>query len=121
VPGQLLVQGGPDDGLGQHLQQPVRTGQGQPPHLRHPHQLAGSVGLGRFCLVVNGFVLGTASSVAAISGSFPSGLPPGVSSRMHRYFLSPDWIDAGARGTFMVGCRITSSVRNPRLSEWMQT
>jgi hypothetical protein len=29
-------------------------------------------------------VLGTASSVAAMSGSGPSGLPPGVSSRIHR-------------------------------------
>jgi hypothetical protein len=65
-------------------------------------------------------VLGTASSVAAISGSFPSGLPPGVSSRIDRYFHSPDWIDAGARGTFVADCRITSSVRAPWLSEWMQ-
>ncbi|MDP9695375.1 UNVERIFIED_ORG: hypothetical protein J2X79_002952 [Arthrobacter globiformis] len=31
-----------------------------------------------------------------------------------------DWIDAGARGTFVTGCRITSSVRAPWLSEWMQ-
>jgi hypothetical protein len=55
-----------------------------------------------------------------MSGSFPSGLPPGVSSRIDRYFHSPDWIDAGARETFVADCRITSSVRNPRLSEWMQ-
>jgi DNA-binding LacI/PurR family transcriptional regulator len=101
-------------------QQPVRTGQGQPPLLRYPHQFAGSVGLGRFCLVVNGLVLGTASSVAAISGSFPSGLPPGVSSRIDGYFHSPDRIDAGARGTFVADCRITSSVRAPWLSEWKQ-
>jgi thiamine pyrophosphate-dependent acetolactate synthase large subunit-like protein len=31
-----------------------------------------------------------------------------------------DWIDAGARGTFVADCRITSSVRAPWLSEWMQ-
>ena len=31
-----------------------------------------------------------------------------------------DWLDAGARGTFVADCRITSSVRAPRLSEWMQ-
>ena len=30
-----------------------------------------------------------------------------------------DWIDAGARGTFVAACRITSSVRAPWLSEWM--
>jgi thiamine pyrophosphate-dependent acetolactate synthase large subunit-like protein len=30
-----------------------------------------------------------------------------------------DWIDAGARGTFVADCRITSSVRAPWLSEWM--
>jgi hypothetical protein len=43
-----------------------------------------------------------------------------VSSRIHRYFHSPDWIDAGARGTFVADCRITSSVRTPWLSQWMQ-
>jgi hypothetical protein len=43
-----------------------------------------------------------------------------VPSRIDRYFHSPDWIDAGARGTFVAGCRITSSVRTPWLSEWMQ-
>ncbi len=31
-----------------------------------------------------------------------------------------DWIDAGAHGTFVADCRITSSVRAPWLSEWMQ-
>jgi thiamine pyrophosphate-dependent acetolactate synthase large subunit-like protein len=30
-----------------------------------------------------------------------------------------DWIDAGAKGTFVVDCRITSSVRAPWMSEWM--
>ena len=30
-----------------------------------------------------------------------------------------DWIDAGAKGTFVADCRITSSVRAPWLSEWM--
>ncbi|VXC53492.1 TPP-requiring enzyme co-localized with fatty acid metabolic genes [Arthrobacter sp. 9AX] len=30
-----------------------------------------------------------------------------------------DWIDAGAQGTFMADCRITSSVRAPWLTEWM--
>ena len=30
-----------------------------------------------------------------------------------------DWIGAGARGTFVADCRITSSVRAPWLSEWM--
>jgi hypothetical protein len=65
-------------------------------------------------------VLGTASGVAVISGSFPSGLPPGAPSRIHRYFHSTDWIDAGDTGTFVADCRITSSVRTPWLSEWMQ-
>lgn len=31
-----------------------------------------------------------------------------------------DWIDAGAHGTFVADCRITSSIRAPWLSEWMQ-
>jgi hypothetical protein len=31
-----------------------------------------------------------------------------------------EWIDAGARGTFVAVCRITSSVRAPWLSEWMK-
>lgn len=31
-----------------------------------------------------------------------------------------DWIDDGAKGTFVADCRITSSVRAPWLSEWMQ-
>jgi len=31
-----------------------------------------------------------------------------------------DWIDDGARGTFVADCRITSSVRAPWLSEWMK-
>ncbi|WP_427136291.1 thiamine pyrophosphate-binding protein [Pseudarthrobacter sp. S9] len=31
-----------------------------------------------------------------------------------------DWIDAGAKGTFVADCRITSSVRAPWLSEWME-
>ncbi|MDQ1057293.1 thiamine pyrophosphate-dependent acetolactate synthase large subunit-like protein [Arthrobacter globiformis] len=31
-----------------------------------------------------------------------------------------DWIDAGANGTFVADCRITSSVRAPWLSEWMK-
>ncbi|MET3809384.1 thiamine pyrophosphate-binding protein [Arthrobacter sp. UYEF3] len=31
-----------------------------------------------------------------------------------------NWIDAGAKGTFVADCRITSSVRAPWLSEWMQ-
>ncbi|MDP9998315.1 hypothetical protein [Pseudarthrobacter sulfonivorans] len=31
-----------------------------------------------------------------------------------------DWIDAGAKGTFVADCRVTSSVRAPWLSEWMQ-
>lgn len=30
-----------------------------------------------------------------------------------------DWIDAGANGTFVADCRITSSVRAPWPSEWM--
>jgi thiamine pyrophosphate-dependent acetolactate synthase large subunit-like protein len=30
-----------------------------------------------------------------------------------------DWIDAGANGTFVADCRITSTVRAPWLSEWM--
>jgi len=30
-----------------------------------------------------------------------------------------DWIDAGARGTFVADCRITSSIRAPWLTEWM--
>ncbi|MGN8131752.1 thiamine pyrophosphate-binding protein [Paenarthrobacter sp. 22069] len=30
-----------------------------------------------------------------------------------------EWIDAGARGTFVADCRITSSVRAPWLTEWM--
>ncbi|WP_285245833.1 thiamine pyrophosphate-binding protein [Pseudarthrobacter sp. fls2-241-R2A-127] len=30
-----------------------------------------------------------------------------------------DWIDAGAHGTFVADCRITSSVRAPWLTEWM--
>jgi hypothetical protein len=43
-----------------------------------------------------------------------------VSSRIDRYFHSPDRIDAGARATFVADCRITSSVRTPWLSEWMR-
>jgi len=31
-----------------------------------------------------------------------------------------DWIDAGAKGTFVADCRITSSVRAPWLTEWMK-
>jgi thiamine pyrophosphate-dependent acetolactate synthase large subunit-like protein len=31
-----------------------------------------------------------------------------------------DWIEAGAKGTFVADCRITSSVRAPWLTEWMQ-
>ncbi len=31
-----------------------------------------------------------------------------------------DWIDAGGNGTFVADCRITSSVRAPWLSEWME-
>jgi hypothetical protein len=45
VPGQLLVQGGLDDGLGQHLQQPVRTGQGQP---RYIYSVPEGRGFGRW-------------------------------------------------------------------------
>ncbi|MFJ6028797.1 thiamine pyrophosphate-binding protein [Pseudarthrobacter sp. NPDC092424] len=30
-----------------------------------------------------------------------------------------DWIDAGAHGTFVADCRITSTVRAPWLTEWM--
>ncbi|WP_426940048.1 thiamine pyrophosphate-binding protein [Pseudarthrobacter sp. S6] len=30
-----------------------------------------------------------------------------------------EWIDAGAKGTFVADCRITSSVRAPWLTEWM--
>ncbi|TQJ58050.1 thiamine pyrophosphate-dependent acetolactate synthase large subunit-like protein [Arthrobacter sp. SLBN-83] len=30
-----------------------------------------------------------------------------------------DWIDAGARGTFVADCRISSAVRAPWLTEWM--
>ncbi|MDQ0117943.1 thiamine pyrophosphate-dependent acetolactate synthase large subunit-like protein [Pseudarthrobacter defluvii] len=30
-----------------------------------------------------------------------------------------DWIDSGAHGTFVADCRITSSVRAPWLTEWM--
>jgi hypothetical protein len=30
-----------------------------------------------------------------------------------------DWIAAGAKGTFVADCRITSSIRAPWLSEWM--
>ncbi len=31
-----------------------------------------------------------------------------------------NWIDAGAKGTFLADCRITSSVRAPWLAEWMK-
>lgn len=31
-----------------------------------------------------------------------------------------DWIEAGAKGTFVADCRITPSVRAPWLSEWMK-
>ncbi|MDQ0679701.1 thiamine pyrophosphate-dependent acetolactate synthase large subunit-like protein [Arthrobacter pascens] len=31
-----------------------------------------------------------------------------------------DWIDDGAKGTFVADCRITSSVRAPWMSEWMK-
>jgi hypothetical protein len=31
-----------------------------------------------------------------------------------------DWIDDGAKGTFVADCRITSTVRAPWMSEWMQ-
>ncbi len=31
-----------------------------------------------------------------------------------------DWTDAGAKGTFVADYRITSSVRAPWLSEWME-
>ena len=31
-----------------------------------------------------------------------------------------EWIDAGAKGTFVADCRITSSVRAPWMSEWME-
>ena len=31
-----------------------------------------------------------------------------------------DWIDAGAQGTFVADCRITSSIRAPWLTEWMK-
>ncbi|WP_314196123.1 thiamine pyrophosphate-binding protein [uncultured Arthrobacter sp.] len=31
-----------------------------------------------------------------------------------------DWIDAGAKGTFVADCRITSSVRAPWMTEWMK-
>jgi thiamine pyrophosphate-dependent acetolactate synthase large subunit-like protein len=31
-----------------------------------------------------------------------------------------EWIDAGAKGTFVADCRITSSVRAPWMSEWMK-
>lgn len=31
-----------------------------------------------------------------------------------------EWIDAGAKGTFVADCRITSTVRAPWLSEWMR-
>ncbi|WP_461163618.1 thiamine pyrophosphate-binding protein [Arthrobacter sp. R4-81] len=31
-----------------------------------------------------------------------------------------DWIDDGAKGTFVADCRITASVRAPWLSEWME-
>jgi thiamine pyrophosphate-dependent acetolactate synthase large subunit-like protein len=31
-----------------------------------------------------------------------------------------EWIDAGAKGTFVADCRITSSVRAPWLDEWMR-
>ncbi|MGK3648696.1 thiamine pyrophosphate-binding protein [Pseudarthrobacter enclensis] len=31
-----------------------------------------------------------------------------------------DWIDAGANGTFVADCRITSTVRAPWLTEWMK-
>ncbi|MEO5319085.1 thiamine pyrophosphate-binding protein [Arthrobacter sp. CC3] len=31
-----------------------------------------------------------------------------------------DWIDAGAKGTFVADCRITASVRAPWMSEWMK-
>ncbi|MDR6558206.1 thiamine pyrophosphate-dependent acetolactate synthase large subunit-like protein [Arthrobacter pascens] len=31
-----------------------------------------------------------------------------------------DWIDDGAKGTFVADCRITSSVRAPWMSEWME-
>lgn len=31
-----------------------------------------------------------------------------------------DWIDAGAHGTFVADCRITSTVRAPWLTEWIK-
>ncbi|MGO4189030.1 thiamine pyrophosphate-binding protein [Pseudarthrobacter sp. TAF60_1] len=31
-----------------------------------------------------------------------------------------EWVDAGAKGTFVADCRITSSVRAPWMSEWME-
>ena len=31
-----------------------------------------------------------------------------------------EWIDDGAKGTFVADCRITSSVRAPWMSEWME-
>ena len=31
-----------------------------------------------------------------------------------------EWIDAGAKRTFVADCRITSSVRAPWMSEWME-
>lgn len=47
----------------------------------------------------------------------------GAESAIIRSLTDPsaltDWIDAGAKNTFVAACRITSSVRAPLLSEWM--
>jgi hypothetical protein len=120
VPGQLLVQGGLDDGLGSIFSSPsgpVRDSPRSFTILTSSWAASASVVSVWLSTVL---VLGKSSGVAAISGSFPSGLPPGLPSRIDRYFHSPDWIDAGARGTVVADCQITSSVRTPRLSECMQ-
>ena len=48
---------------------------------------------------------------------------PGADSALIRSLADlsalTDWIDAGAKGTFVADCRITPSVRAPWLSEWM--
>ncbi|KRE71651.1 hypothetical protein ASG77_11575 [Arthrobacter sp. Soil762] len=47
------------------------------------------------------------------------GHSPDSVSEHRRLGALQDWIDAGAKGTFVADCRITSSVRAPWLSEWM--
>lgn len=47
------------------------------------------------------------------------GAESGVIRSLEDLSALQDWIDAGAKGTFVADCRITSSVRAPWLTEWM--